>query len=414
MIESGSFQLSYCAASTRKTNKAAAPNTSSVGVPRSCCWKAISVHSKPMPFGSTWWASCSMRASAVPLATPGAAEPHDLRGRKQVVARDAIGRGDVGEAGHRADRHHQAAGIAHPQPADVADATPELPIRLHHDFVGASEIVEIVYILRAEIDLEGVEHVGRRQPDLLRLFAIDAGVDRWRPGAEQREHAGKGGITVGGAHQRLRRLCQHLGAEAVAVLQHHLEAAGAAEPLHGGRWNGQHESALDARQPAAQVAEHRLGVQAVRGGMVVERTAGPEKIVPSFEATVKVVASRPANGTTCSIPGVARDDTTGLAHDRLGAIQRRTRRQLHDGYQVALVLLGDEPGGRARELEPGKGDQQHVDHHHQAEHPDQAGGEAGVAVRQPREAPVEAAEDQACKARGEVARAAGPHVRRAA
>ena len=50
---SGSFQLSYCAASTRNTNRAAAPNTSIVGVPFCCCWKAISVHSKPMPGGKT-------------------------------------------------------------------------------------------------------------------------------------------------------------------------------------------------------------------------------------------------------------------------------------------------------------------------------------------------------------------------
>ena len=72
---SGRFQLSYCAASTRNTNRAAAPNTSRDEVPGCCCWNASSVHSKPMPGGSTSRASSSIRCSAVPVATPGAATP---------------------------------------------------------------------------------------------------------------------------------------------------------------------------------------------------------------------------------------------------------------------------------------------------------------------------------------------------
>ena len=82
---------------------------------------------------------------------------------------------------------------------------PEAAVGLRDDLVGAAEIVEVVDVLRAEIDLQRVEHVGRRQPDLLGLLAVDIGIDRRRARAEQGEDAGKGRILVRGGDQRLRR-----------------------------------------------------------------------------------------------------------------------------------------------------------------------------------------------------------------
>ena len=63
----------------------------------------------------------------------------------------------------------------------------ELLVRLGKHLVGASEVVEVVHILRAEIELQGREHVGRGEADLLRLLAVDVGVERRRAGIVEGE-----------------------------------------------------------------------------------------------------------------------------------------------------------------------------------------------------------------------------------
>jgi len=55
---------------------------------------------------------------------------------------------------------------------------PERFIALSKDLEGAAQIVEVVHILGAEVKLQGGEHIGRRQPDLLGLQAVDVGVER--------------------------------------------------------------------------------------------------------------------------------------------------------------------------------------------------------------------------------------------
>ena len=112
------------------------------------------------------------------------------------------------------------------QPADIVEVAAETAIGLGDDFVGAAEEVEVVHVLRAEIELQRVEHVGGGDADLLGLLAIDVGVDRGRAGGEQREHAGEVGIAVGRARERLGGVRERLRPETAAILQHHLEAAG--------------------------------------------------------------------------------------------------------------------------------------------------------------------------------------------
>ena len=75
MMASGSDQLSYCAASTRKTNSTESAKMKIAVLPVARSWKASSVHSKPMPCGSACRASCSIASSAVPDEMPGAAFP---------------------------------------------------------------------------------------------------------------------------------------------------------------------------------------------------------------------------------------------------------------------------------------------------------------------------------------------------
>jgi AcrB/AcrD/AcrF family len=61
-----------------------------------------------------------------------------------------------------------------------------------------------------------------------------------------------------------------------------------------------------------------------------------------------------------------------LAHDRIGACERRAGRQLDDGDQIALVLLRDEPCRRAGELPAGQADQSGIEREHDERETDQA------------------------------------------
>ena len=75
MIASGRVQLSYWAASARKTNSTDRPKMKTAVLPVCLSCKASSVHSKEVPDGSVSAAIFSIAASASPLATPGAALP---------------------------------------------------------------------------------------------------------------------------------------------------------------------------------------------------------------------------------------------------------------------------------------------------------------------------------------------------
>ena len=126
-------------------------------------------------------------------------DAHDLGGGKQIISGHPIRRIFVFEARHRADRHHLSGGVARLEPGDVLRIAPIAAVRLRDHLVRSAEIIEVVDVLRTEIDLQRREHVGRRQADLLGLLAIDIRIDRRRAGAEQREDAGETRILVGGA-----------------------------------------------------------------------------------------------------------------------------------------------------------------------------------------------------------------------
>ncbi len=197
-------------------------------------------------------------------------------------------------------------------------------------------------------------------------------------------------ILVGRRHQRLGRLDQRVGPQARAILQHQLEAARAAQALHRRRRDGQHIGVLDHRQTLAQVGQHGLGGHA-RQRVVVERGQARE-----HRARVRGDRQRgrvePDEGRGMFDAARGQRDVGDLAHHLLGALERRARRQLDHGDQVALVLLGDEAGGRARELDARHCDQRDVDrqHHGQAAH--QAARDVAVAERDPFEAAIEARE----------------------
>jgi hypothetical protein len=140
----------------------------------------------------------------------------------------------VVEVGDRTDRHHLAAGIADLESRDVLRGLPERFIALGKDLEGAAQVVEVVHVLRAEVKLQGGEHVGRRQPDLLGLQAVDVGVEGGRARVVESEDAAECRIFVGRRNQCIGRIGEGLGPKIIAILDHHLEAASGAQALDRG------------------------------------------------------------------------------------------------------------------------------------------------------------------------------------
>src|SRR6202011_2266709 len=103
------------------------------------------------------------------------------------------------------------------------------------DLEGTAQIIEVVHVLRADVKLQGGEHVGRRQPDLLGLQAVDVGIEGGRARVVESEYAGERWILVGGRNQGIRCIGEGLRPKIVAVLDHQLEAASGAQTLHPGR-----------------------------------------------------------------------------------------------------------------------------------------------------------------------------------
>ena len=80
---------------------------------------------------------------------------------------------------------------AHLQQADVLGARAVRRVGLHAHRVGAAELVEVVHVQAAEVDLHRVEHVGHRHAELARLGAVDVGVELRHVDLVAREQAGE-------------------------------------------------------------------------------------------------------------------------------------------------------------------------------------------------------------------------------
>src|SRR5262249_53635392 len=86
------------------------------------------------------------------------------------------------------------------------------------------------------------------------------------------------------------------------------------------------------------------------------------------------------------------NDVDTALDDLLSPVQGGAGRKLNNVDQVALVLLRDEAGRRARELDAGNADQPRIDHEHNRDCAHQSTRQVPVAERGPAEAPLEAFE----------------------
>ena len=103
----------------------------------------------------------------------------------------------------RADRHHLAAVVACLQIDNVVNVVAERRVGLRRHPVSPAEIVEVVDIGRAEIDLQGLEHPAGRDFEHLGAHPVDIGVDLGRARIEQREDADEARGLIGGGDEVL-------------------------------------------------------------------------------------------------------------------------------------------------------------------------------------------------------------------
>ncbi len=165
MTARGRVQLSYCAASTRKTRATASEKAYIAVLPVWSWSRASSVQSVRMAVGMLASATDCMASMAWPELTPGAGFSVD-RGRGiQVVADDHQRAADVLEAGERCRRGPSRRAALELDALEVVDLLAESAVGLDVDLPGAAEEVEVVDVQRTEVDLEGVEQLRRwRRP----------------------------------------------------------------------------------------------------------------------------------------------------------------------------------------------------------------------------------------------------------
>ena len=269
-------------------------------------------------------------------------------------------------------------------------AAPEPAVRLDDHFVGSAEVIEVVDVLRAEVDLQRVEHVGRREPDLLGHQSVDVSIDRRRPSIEQCEHASEARVLVGCSHKCVGGVHEGLCAQSSAVLQHHLETTGIADALHRRRRDRQHVGVLDHRQALAQIRQHRT-----RGDppdvMIVERRQ-PREDRAGIGRDRERRRIQPRKWRDMLHARRLQDDVHCALHHLLRALKAGAGWKLQDGDEIALVLLGNEAGWLAGKFEPGCSDQPDIDHHDDRKGADQPPGQRAVGIRELLEPAIEAAE----------------------
>ncbi len=215
---------------------------------------------------------------------------------------------------------------------------------------------------------------------------------------EQREDLRQPWRLHGAEHHGVGRRLQLLQAYPTAVLDHHAHAVGVADAAHGWRRDNEHEPFLDGGELLEQRAlQRRLRLARILCALVegIEREEDGARIGCVGEGRAReaddVDRVRHARHL--------QRDIDHLAVDLIRARQRRARRQLHDGDEIARVLLRNEARRRLVELVEAVGEDRGIGDEHQRRDAHDARGEAPVPVREAVEGHVEIAEETAHRPR---------------
>ena len=86
------------------------------------------------------------------------------------------------------------------------------------------------------------------------------------------------------------------------------------------------------------------------------------KITPTLGALVKVAPSNPANATACVDAGPLEQHVRCLAHELIGSLEARARRQRERGNEVGAVKRRDKACWCAGKLEIRETNEPAIDH----------------------------------------------------
>src|SRR5260370_21592678 len=128
-----------------------------------------------------------------------------------MMSLDPVRTDDILQLGDRTQRDHLARGIARLQQAHLSGGRAERGIGLRHHVPRATEIVEIVDVKSAEVNLQRLENVGDRDVLLLVFDAVPGYVNLRDASAEGGEQPAQLGATAGGIDQVLSRRLELLG-----------------------------------------------------------------------------------------------------------------------------------------------------------------------------------------------------------
>ena len=287
------------------------------------------------------------------------------RGRRVgVVPANQHWPGCVASGGDRRQRDHRPARRSHLQPIENVDAGAEPAVGLEVHLPGPSELVEVIHIEPAQVDLQRVEHIAQRDPQRLAFDPIDIDVDLGGRRAEAVEQHRQFRTLAARGGEFVPRPLQRRQPNRADVFDQQLEAPRVPQPVDGG--GSKHPDLC------LQHLGEQFPPEGERQGAGPAGGVGPLfKVVENHEHRSEVRPDRPQHHR---LPGNAdrMRHAGGLADQPVDMFDRgdcpfeRGRvGELYVDDQVALVLLGHEPDRGSQQAQPGQPQQPAVEQQHQ-------------------------------------------------
>ncbi len=297
-------------------------------------------------------------------ADAGGAGAVDFGGGVEVVAVDAVGVGDVFKIHDGAEGDHLALGVAGFELSDVGGVGAEGGVGLGDDAEGAAEVIEVVDVETAEVDLQSLENVGDGDFFLFGFGAIDVGVELGDVGAEGAVERGEARIGAGGGDERAGDGLEFLrGGASGAIFDLHFETDVQSDAADGGRREHEGEAFLHLAEGSHEVSGEGVGGLSGFSGAFVEAVEREE-----HDAGVGLVGAgeevEAGDGEGVVDAGGFGGDLRELGEDVIGAVDGGGVGEGDGGDEITLILLGDEAEGDGFKEVIGGGDEAGVDEEH--------------------------------------------------
>ena len=244
---------------------------------------------------------------------------HDRRRGVQVVAVDHHRPTDLAHANQRAQRHHVPLPIADEQLVEIGHAVAEYAVGLNVHLPVTAELVEIVDVVRAEIDLKRLVDVVDRDAQRFGLRAVDIHVQLRRVRAKDRRPDDHVRASCRLGDERRRWPLQAGESQRAPVLDHQLEAA--RQPDTGHRRGAEH---ADRRIPDLSVAalrasssHDRVGRNSSTPAAFVERLSRITNIEAKFEPLTVIRMDWPATAIVWCHARASQGRSSIFGHDLL-------------------------------------------------------------------------------------------------